>query len=167
MRVCIYGLLPKAARMLAYFVGIFLLAALVNYWQAPSTKDVATLSTVEVMALDGTRTQLQLAAGKKTVLYFFAPWCIVCKASMDALNFFSHSDNVRAIAVGFDYDSVAELKTFQSRLEVPVYAGSRALQQHFKVDRYPTVYILNPDGSIAHTMVGYTSRLGIWARTIL
>lgn len=167
MRVsALYALLPKLARAIGYFVTFFFFAALVNYWQAPSIKGVPPMTTIDVMTLDGEKKQLRLISDKKTVLYFFAPWCIVCKASMDALNFFSNNSSVQALAVGLDYDTIEELKQFQTRLSVPVYAGSRLLQQHLRVDRYPTAYILNSDGSIAHVMVGYISRLGIWIRTI-
>jgi len=86
---------------------------------------------------------------------------------MDALNFFEGSDRVQTLAVGLDYDNIAELKPFQDKLATPIYAGDLQLQRQFKVDRYPTAYILNGDGSVAHVMVGYTSRFGIWIRTLL
>lgn len=160
-------LLRKAGRAVVYLAGIFVFAAVVNYLQAPGGGDVAPLQSLEVMTLGGEKQQLQLATGKKTVLYFFAPWCAVCKVSMDALNFFEGSNRVQAIAVGLDYDSIAELKPFQEKVTAPMYAGSREMQRHFRVDRYPTAYILNGDGSVAHVMVGYTSRFGIWIRTLL
>lgn len=160
-------LLFKTGRALAYLAGIFVFAAVVNWFQSPATKGMAKPGKLELASLQGERVNLDTAAGKKTILYFFAPWCAVCKASMDALNFFEGSDRVQAVAVGLDYDNTAELKPFQENLRAPVYAGSQQLQRQFKVDRYPTVYILNSDGSIAHVMVGYTSRFGIWIRTLL
>jgi protein-disulfide isomerase-like protein with CxxC motif len=73
---------------------------------------------------------------------------------------------VQALAVGLDYENIEQLKPYQTKVNVPVYAGSHELQRRFMVDRYPTVYILNNDGSVAHVMVGYTSRFGIWIRTL-
>ncbi len=159
--------LAKGGKYLAYFIGLFIFAAFVNWYQAPSIKDFAKQSSIEVTTLAGQRATLNTADGKKTVLYFFAPWCAVCKVSMDALNSFVGSDRLQTIAVGLDYDSVNELKPFQEKVDTPIYAGTLDVQRRFRVDKYPTVYILNGDGSVAHVMVGYTSRLGIWLRTIL
>jgi thiol-disulfide isomerase/thioredoxin len=160
-------LLRKAARGFIYLAGIFIFAAVVNYLQAPATSHIAPVQSLQLTGMNGEKHQANVAAGKKTVVYFFAPWCAVCKISMDALNFFEGSDRVQTLAVGLDYDSLAELKPFQAKLSTPIYAGDALLQRQFKVDRYPTVYILNGDGSVAHVMVGYTSRFGIWIRTLI
>lgn len=159
-------LLLKAARALVYLAGFFIFAAAVNWYQSPTTQNIAPLSQLKLASLSGEKNQIVITGGKKTVIYFFAPWCAVCKVSMDALNFFEDSKRVQAIAVGLDYENVEELKPFQTKVNVPVYAGSHELQRRFMVDRYPTVYILNNDGSVAHVMVGYTSRFGIWIRTL-
>lgn len=161
------GWAKKAAVYLGYFVGFFILAALINWYQAPSTKNFAKLEKIELTTLQGKKVSLDTAAGKKTILYFFAPWCAVCKVSMDSLNSFVGGERLQTVAVGLDYDNARELTPFQEKLDVTVYAGSTDLQRRFRVDRYPTVFILNADGSVAHTMVGYTSRLGIWMRTLL
>jgi thiol-disulfide isomerase/thioredoxin len=160
-------LLQKAGRGLIYLVGFIVFGAVVNYFQSPDTQHLAPLQSLELTSMNGEKHQANVAAGKKTVVYFFAPWCAVCKISIDALNFFEGSDRVQTLAVGLDYDSLAELKPFQAKLSTPIYAGDALLQRQFKVDRYPTVYILNGDGSVAYVMVGYTSRFGIWLRTLI
>jgi len=160
-------LLQRFGRGALYFVGFFVFAALVNWYQAPAVKDMPRVASLEVSALSGQKLVLDTAKNKKTIIYFFAPWCAVCKVSMDALNMFAEKENLQALAVGLDYQTVDELKPFQEKLRAPIFAGSEDLQRRFRVDRYPTVYILNRDGSIAHVMVGYTSRLGMWLRTLL
>jgi thiol-disulfide isomerase/thioredoxin len=158
------NLLQKAGRYALYLVAFFIFAAIVNWFQAPKAT-AEKITSLELMTLDGKPSTLQTAAGKKTVLYFFAPWCTVCKASIDALNMFAGSDRVQAVAVGLDYENRGELAAFQNRLDVPILAGPPTLGRRFSIDKYPTVYILNGDGSVAHTMVGYASRFGIWVRT--
>jgi thiol-disulfide isomerase/thioredoxin len=160
-------LLRKAARGFAYLAGFFVFAAVVNYLQSPRTDHIAPLQSLQLTAMSGEKLQVSVASGKKTVVYFFAPWCVVCKLSMDALNFFDGSERVQTLAVGLDYDSMAELRVFQEKIRTPIYAGDVQLQRRFKIDRYPMAYILNGDGSVAHVMVGYTSRFGIWIRTLL
>lgn len=155
----------QAVRGVGYLIAFFILAAIINWFQAPKLA-VEKITALELTELTGEKAKLNTADGKKTIVYFFAPWCGVCKISMDALNMFAGKDNLRAVAVGLDYENVAELKPFQEKQRNIVYAGSPEIQRRFKVDRYPTVVILNGDGSIAHTMVGYTSRLGIWVRTL-
>lgn len=156
--------LRKIGRGALYLVAFFFFAAIVNWFQAPKTT-LEKIQSLELMALDGKPQILQTAAGKKTVLYFFAPWCTVCKASIDALNMFAGSEKAQAVAVGLDYENRGELAAFQSRLNVPILAGPPTLGRRFSIDKYPTIYILNGDGSVAHTMVGYASRFGIWIRT--
>lgn len=159
--------LRKAGRAFVYLAGFFVFAAAVNWYQSPATKSIANVTALNLSALNGEKVSVATANGKKTIVYFFAPWCAVCKVSMDALNFFEGSSRVQAVAVGLDYDNLGELKPYQEKVSVPVYAGNSELQRRFMVDRYPTVYILNADGSIAHVMVGYTSRFGIWVRTLI
>jgi thiol-disulfide isomerase/thioredoxin len=157
------AVLRATGRYSLYFTAFFIISAVVNRFQAPKpgTKKIESL---ELTTLDGKPSTLKTAAGTTTVIYFFAPWCTVCKVSIDALNMFAGSD-VQAVAVGLDYQSRGELAAFQNRLEAPVLAGSPDLGRRFSIDRYPTIYILNGDGSVAHTMVGYASRFGIWVRT--
>jgi len=160
-------LLRKAGRAAIYLIGFFAFAAVVNWYQSPATQSLPPTKALDLKTLAGETTSFSTGHGKKTIVYFFAPWCTVCKVSMDALNFFEGSSRVQTIAVGLDYEQIEDLKPYQTKVNVPVYAGSNEIQRRFMVDRYPTVYILNGDGSVAHVMVGYTSRFGIWIRTLI
>ena len=158
------AIFTKAGRWGIYLLAFFIFAAMVNWFQAPKPSG-EKIPSLALTTLDGKPVTLNTSGGKKTVLYFFAPWCTVCKASIDALNLFAGSEKVQAVAVGLDYEKPGELAAFQNRLDVPILAGAPNLGRRFSIDRYPTIYILNGDGSVAHTMVGYASRFGIWVRT--
>ena len=156
----------KAGKAFLYIAAFFIFAAVVNHVQAPRSGNIPTVNSLELHTLTGEKISIATTC-KKTVVYFFAPWCAVCKVSMDAIDMFAGKNNLQAIAVGLDYDNVAELKPYAEKRSVPVYAGNSEIQRRFLIDRYPTVYIIDKDGRIAHTMVGYTSRFGIWIRTLL
>ncbi|HRP68553.1 MAG TPA: TlpA disulfide reductase family protein [Turneriella sp.] len=151
-------------RYTLYIIGFFILSAFANWLQAPKPS-ANTVVSLPLSTLDGTQKILPTAQGKTTVVYFFAPWCTVCKLSMDAMNMFEGSARVQALTIGLDYENRNELAAFQERMKAPIYAGSQELQRQFQVDRYPTVYIIDGNGKIKHTMVGYASRLGIWIRS--
>ena len=97
-------LLKKAGSAALYLAAFFVVAAIINMFQSPDTKSMPPVTSLELATLAGDKVQLNTAAGKKTIVYFFAPWCAVCKASMDALGMFAGKDNLQAVAVGLDYD---------------------------------------------------------------
>jgi thiol-disulfide isomerase/thioredoxin len=160
-------ILKKAGRGAGYLAAFFVIAAVINWFQAPSAAQMPPVESLAVSTLAGENVAIKTNNGKKTIVYFFAPWCGVCKMSMDALNFFADSKKIQTVAVGLDYDKAEELKPYQEKQLTTVYAGSRDLQRQFKIDRYPTVYILDGNGKVSHVMVGYTSRFGIWIRTLI
>ncbi|MGB1238366.1 MAG: redoxin domain-containing protein, partial [Pseudomonadales bacterium] len=70
--------------------------------------------------------------GKPTLLYFFAPWCTVCKLSIGNLAFVTEDIQVAAIAL--DYRSIEEVADFidGKELSVPVLLGTSALSKAYK-----------------------------------
>ena len=58
--------------------------------------------------LEDPQTSLSLSdlSGQQTVVYFFAPWCSICKFSMPNLDKLHKNNNLNAVAIALDYDSV-------------------------------------------------------------
>ena len=83
----------KAARALGYLAAFFVIAAIINKFQSPDTKAMPPVSSLELATLTGEKAQINTAAGKKTIVYFFAPWCTVCRAE---------APDVTATAADFD-----------------------------------------------------------------
>jgi len=47
-----------------------------------------------------------------------------------------------------------------------VLLGNRELLNSYRINAFPTVYVLNESGNIDGSTVGYSSTLGLWWRTL-
>lgn len=106
--------------------------------------------------------------GNKTVIYFFAPWCTVCKYSMPNLEAAIAGTDIKAIAIALDYTSEAQVNTFITDLQLtmPILLGNNQTQTNYKVSAFPTYYIVNEELKITARSMGYSSQLGIALRAM-
>jgi thiol-disulfide isomerase/thioredoxin len=111
-------------------------------------------------------------SGKKTVFYFAAPWCTVCRYSIENMNYVAKilgSENYRFVVVMLSYDALAEVDEFFKDLDVSqveIVTGSEAINEHFRIEAFPTVYFLDESLKVDRTTSGYSSTLGILLRTL-
>ena len=106
-----------------------------------------------------------LIEGQRTLVYFFAPWCSICKLSIGNLD--SVSDQVRTIAVALDYQNVAAVAEFiaEVELESPVLLGNRALREAYQIKGYPSYYVIDEFGKVEARSAGYSSLAGLLWRS--
>ncbi|MEC8138728.1 MAG: TlpA disulfide reductase family protein [Pseudomonadota bacterium] len=106
--------------------------------------------------------------GKQTVVYFFAPWCSICRYSMPNLEKAHQQGKLNAIAIALDYQNIAEVKQFTDSLELtmPVLLGSKSTGQDYKISAYPTYYVINEQLAITAHSMGYSTELGLRMRTL-
>lgn len=107
---------------------------------------------------------------KKTVFYFFAPWCQICHLSIDNLQSqYQKNENINVIAVALDYDSKQEVDAFVAKhmLTFPIVYGNHAVKQHFKIKGYPSYYVVDTGNQVLSKSLGYSTELGIYLRTLL
>ncbi len=112
---------------------------------------------------------VSLTAKKKTVLYFFAPWCTVCHASIDNLQaIYQKNGNIQVIAIALDFMETEEVDDFvaQHQLTFPVVFGNEKIKQFYKVKAYPSYYVLNEDNTVIAKSMGYSTELGLYLRTL-
>ena len=104
--------------------------------------------------------------GQRTLIYFFAPWCSICKLSMSNLN---HIDttNLRVVAVALDYQDEASVAAFiaDQEIHVPILLGTSEVAAAFRINVFPTYYVLDEKGSVDSRSVGYSSEIGMKLRT--
>jgi peroxiredoxin len=122
-------------------------------------------------SLGGEAHRLADARGRKVVLYFFAPWCTVCEFSshnIRALRNARTDEELAIYAVGLGWEEPDELVQFAKDhdLNVPVLKGGPAVQRAYRVDTFPSIYIIDEQGRIEDRVVGYTTELGLRLRSL-
>lgn len=135
-------------------------------WQTRHLPAAGTLAPdFQLRTLSGEQVRLSELRGKPVVLAFWAPWCGVCKAESSTLSALRRLVGERAhvLTVAVSYESEAAVRRFvhDQGADYPVLLGDETLTQAFQVDRFPTTFILSPEGRIEQASVGYTTRLGL------
>lgn len=105
--------------------------------------------------------------GKPTVLYFFAPWCSICKYSMPNLEALQRDQTKwNVVAVALSYQSVSEVEHFVSdlNLTMPVVLGTEQMLNDYQIKGFPTYYVFNEEGLLQHKSFGWSSRIGLELR---
>ncbi|WP_105190457.1 TlpA family protein disulfide reductase [Pseudoalteromonas sp. T1lg48] len=115
---------------------------------------------------DDARFSIRELQGQKTVVYFFAPWCSVCKLSMPNLQKAMDRGDVHAIAIALDYQSKAQVREFVDDLQLtmPILLGSEYTAQQYKISAFPTYSVIDESLSISARAMGYSTELGIKLR---
>lgn len=110
------------------------------------------------------------AVNKTTVLYFFAPWCSICDLSVNNLEqLYLVKPDIDVIAIALDYESVNNVKNFSQKhqLTFPIAVGNSDIKEHFKIQGYPSYYVLDKNNQVIAKSLGYSTKLGLFLRTAL
>lgn len=158
------------ARMFSVLRQILIFLAVIvviGQWQSrhlPSGD--APLSMVSNFAGESSSIPLK---GSIAILYFFAPWCGVCRVSMPNLDTVqSYFPGVSILAVALDFETPDEVKKFASDIGVtiPVLLGSESVRNQWNIDAYPSYVVIDADGKIRGSSIGYSSQLGMILRVL-
>lgn len=165
---------PLKAKLRSIAVDLLMIVLVVvgvSYWQ---NRGLIAQDQVapngDIPTLDGKISRV--FESKKTLLYFFAPWCGVCKfVSPNVVRLqswlSSESWDVKAIALDYDEEkTVSEFVNSHGMGELEVLLGSEMLLESYRVSAFPTFYFVE-DGKVKGRAVGYTTTLGLWLRTLL
>lgn len=108
--------------------------------------------------------------GHRTLMVFWAPWCSVCAAMSDNVDRVAGwlGDDTRVVSVALAWRDRAAVEGYVAEhgIEAPVVLGDRAMQEAYAVSMFPTVYVIDAEGRVAHTAAGYTTTLGLWWRAL-
>ncbi|WP_296980714.1 MULTISPECIES: TlpA family protein disulfide reductase [unclassified Thalassolituus] len=107
---------------------------------------------------------------ERTLVYFFAPWCSVCRISMPGLNTLPTDDHsLRVIAIALDWQSRSEVQQFiaDTGFNGEVFLGTADTAQAWQISGYPSYYVVDKQGLIVHSDRGVSTPPGLWLRTQL
>jgi len=152
---------------LAFDVGVLVLVFLaINAWQTRDLPlDEPAPRTVLPLLQGGVGSAVR--DGGAGIVYFFAPWCRVCRASIDNLDELAAEGRVAwATVVALDYADAAEVHAFieSTGVDLPVLMGDPATAANWSIRGFPTYYVIDANGRIASRAVGYSTWLGMWYR---
>ena len=119
-------------------------------------------------SLDGTNTPLR-ASKRNTIVYFFAPWCGICDLSMANLeSVYKSHHNVDVIAVALDYTDKSEVLQFSEKhqFSFPVLYGNSQVKNAYKINAYPSYYVLDEESTIISKSMGYSTEIGLYLRSL-
>lgn len=113
------------------------------------------------------------ASGDRPVLvYFFAPWCKFCAASSDNLTRLRRlrdEESLEILTVALDWQDRDEVLEYADRhdINLPIVLGDNRIARDWRVQAFPTYYVLDSDRRIRRRDLGYSTQFGLWWRTWL
>lgn len=142
----------------------------ISAWQGRHLLDSdgsVTIKATQLVSIQG-NTQSISDPGKRTLVYFFAPWCNICKLSIGNLDYLQ-SEDLKVVRIALDYRSLEDVETFVSENEVTgtVLLGTSQQKQQFSVPGYPTYYLLDENSKVVASSFGYSSALGLKLKNFL
>lgn len=123
-----------------------------------TNKWIHTKSIYDLWAKDssGKRIDFSTFKGKYLFVDFWATWCTPCiKLGLPKLR--EAAANTKDLPIGYisvnanEKDELKEWKQFVAKLNFPginVFDGDKFLISYFRVNAYPTYFIINPEGKI-------------------
>ncbi len=147
-----------------------LILAVVFAWQTWDHVDSGTEApSFELQTLqDGSTISSESLRGKPTLVYFWAPWCGVCDATSENVATVNGwvGDSANVVSIALSYKSEAELREFaaENGIDYPVLEGGNTQAGDYAVTSFPTFYILDAEGRVRSSVVGYTTTLGLRLR---
>jgi thiol-disulfide isomerase/thioredoxin len=123
--------------------------------------------SMQVPTLRGGTERLLSDDKKRTLVFFFAPWCHVCAADMPNLRKVARAEEDVAVRlVALSWEDASEVRAFVSEHDWPgeVLLGNERLREAYQVSGFPTYYVLNQKGEILSASRGYATYAGLWLR---
>lgn len=108
--------------------------------------------------------------GARTFVVFWAPWCAVCGAESDNVGRVKRmlGDRLNVISVVLDFQNRESIREFmdEQNVDYPVLIGTDEVRDGYNISAFPSIYVINADGTIRRATVGYTSTIGMLWRAV-
>lgn len=154
-------------KWLRWAVELLLLMAVVWAISAWQSRNMLTsngnlkVPEINLVSLEGGVTPIT-EKGKRTLLYFWAPWCRVCAISIGSLQNID-ADTLNVVTVAMDYESVEAVENFVTNHEMqsPVLLGTQSLKSSLQIPGYPSYYLIDEEQNIVAKSFGLNTSVGI------
>jgi len=116
-------------------------------------------------ATNGQSVNIQNLRGKPALVYFWATWCPVCK--MQNGNVANIGKDLPVITIAMNSGSDLEVEAFLKEKQLDFLAladDDGTIASRYGVTGVPTSFIIDSNGNIAFTEVGYTTEWGLRLR---
>ena len=148
-------------------VAIIAVFFLISAWQTRNLPNDENTPALTPVWLDGAEADSVMPTGSTGVVYFFAPWCSICKGSIGNLNDLVVSGDIDwARVVALDYSGTSEVRAFidETGVELPVLLGNEKTAVDWQIRGYPTYFVIDGKGNIVSRSIGYSTKLGLKTR---
>jgi thiol-disulfide isomerase/thioredoxin len=158
-------MVKKIFKEIIFFsLAIFFITNIVSYVRKPNLES-SQIPKLLFTTIDGKRVDLNSSNGEPFVIHFWATWCPTCKLELSNIDSISKEYKVITVAVNSGDSGKVRgfMKTKDMSFDV-INDENGELSNQFMVEAFPTTFILNANGEIIFSEVGYTSTAGLLAR---
>ncbi|VAX00516.1 Membrane protein, suppressor for copper-sensitivity ScsD [hydrothermal vent metagenome] len=115
--------------------------------------------------LNGKPVKLADYQGNAVLIHFWATWCPVCRLEQDSIEAISKDHDIITIAMNSgEADKIQAFMT-KNNLSFPVIIDDDGiLSRRYGITGVPTSIIVNPEGIIEYSEIGYTTNWGLRLR---
>jgi peroxiredoxin len=158
---------PGARRRWRWLLELALVAGVLFALHSYQTRNVAggAAPAFDARLLDGTRVSLDDYRGRPLLLQFWATWCPVCRLEQGSIDAVARDHQV--LAVSLDDMNAAGVQAWMADQGVayPVAIDvSGELARRYGITGVPASLVIDGNGEIRFTEVGYTSEAGLRLR---
>ena len=102
---------------------------------------------------------------KPTVVHFWATWCGICAAMDDNVDALNGSYDVISVALSSGDGAAVNQHLRERDLSFPVLMDEQGVNAaRWGVRGVPTTFLVSADGQVQQVTVGYSTRIGLYAR---
>jgi len=152
----------KPVSLLKNLLLFFVIFTLASIWSTRNHLD-GPAPSFSILDLDGNAHFFEFNNVKKPLLiHFFATWCPICKLENDSLN--NLAKDHQLIVIAMQSGDAEEVKAYRQEhhLSMTLYNDKTGvISKRFNVTGVPTSFIVNRQGKITSSTIGYTSELGL------